>query len=126
MIRAFLTILLLFSFDANSSEQCDLTNEYIKARSEVRKIIYGEDNNYRRCLNAASEIEYWRALSKCVEMGDGKNIGGGCAHLVGRGKYIQKPNNIHCEIFKFEPTPELAKNLLDEIVKERDIKKCTN
>ena len=65
-----------------------------------------------------------QCFSKCINKGDGKNIGGGCAHLVMRGKYIQEPDIGHCETFKFEPSKEMAKALLKEIIEERGIQKC--
>lgn len=117
-MRVFL-LLLAFAFNTYASEECVLTEEYKSARSEAAKIIFGSNNDYKKCQNAAYETEYWIALSKCVENGDGKNIGGGCAHLVGRGKYLNSPNINHCEAFKFNPTPKLAKELLAETVKIR-------
>ena len=115
---------LTFAFNTYASENCEPTEEYKSARSEVAKIIYGSDNDYKKCQNAAYKTEYWIALSKCQENDDGKNIGGGCAHLVGRGKYLKSPNTSHYEVFKFNPTPELAKDLLAETVKNMNIIKC--
>ena len=123
-MKIFFVLFLFLALNTSASEKCSLTEDYVKARSEVGKIVYGDDNDYHRCQNAASEAEYWRALSVCIENSDGKNIGGGCAHLVGRGKYMQEPDTSHCEVFKFDPTPELAQNILDEIVTEKGIIKC--
>lgn len=108
----------------NASEVCQLTDEYKEARKEIGKLVYGDESNYRRCQNSVSNYDYWKAYSKCAKNGGGKNVGGGCAHLAGRAKYFQVSDVGHCEIFKFEPTPELAQSMLEETVKAEGIKKC--
>lgn len=125
MIRTFFISLLLLSLRAGASETCDVTKEYKAAHREVIRMVYGEDSDYRRCQKVASETEYWKALSKCVENGDGKYIGGGCAHLVGGGRHGREPDNGHCEAFAFQPSPELVEKLLDEVVREKNIEKCS-
>lgn len=119
-------LLLIIAFNVNASEDCDLTDEYKAARKEAANIAYGSNNGYKKCLNSVSEYEYWVALSKCEEAGDGKNIGGGCAHLVSRGKYSTPADSSHCDRFKFEPSQELAKKVLQETVQENNIVKCKN
>jgi len=125
-MKISLLFFLLVAVSANAAENCELTDEYKRVRKEVRDIVYGDNNDYGKCRNAAFNTEYWLALSKCVENGDGENIGGGCAHLVGRGKYLQPADTSHCEVFKLEPTRELAQSLLRQIVQERSVEKCTN
>ena len=124
MKAIFTSIIILLSTQINTVFSCELTDSYKKVRIEVGRIVYGENNDYMKCKTTAHKNEYWRALSKCVIKGDGKNIGGGCSHLVMRGKYIQKPDLKHCEAFKFEPSKEMAKTLLEEIAKKREIQKC--
>ncbi|MDH5178064.1 MAG: hypothetical protein OEZ39_16290 [Gammaproteobacteria bacterium] len=124
-MKKILTSIIIFLIaQFNTVFSCELTDPYKKARIEVGRMVFGENNDYMRCKNTAHKNEYWRALSKCLNKGDGKNIGGGCAHLVMRGEYINKPDLGHCEAFKFEPSKEMAKLLLEEMVKERGIKKC--
>ncbi|MGX5202411.1 hypothetical protein [Aliikangiella sp. IMCC44632] len=115
---------MITAFNVNASEECALTDEYKAARKEVANIVYGSNNDYKRCLAAVTEYEYWVSLSKCIEAGDGKNVGGGCSHLVGRGKYSNTVDSSQCDTFKFEPSQELAKKVLQEITQENNIIKC--
>ena len=117
-------LLLFFAVNVNATEICELTDEYKAARKEAVNMVYGSNNDYKRCLSAVTESEYWVSLSKCVEAGDGKNVGGGCAHLVSRDKYSTSIDSSHCNTFKFEPSKELAKKIVQETVQENKIIKC--
>lgn len=119
-------ILILIASNVYVSEECELSDEYKTARNEAAKIVYGSKNDYKKCLNAVIENEYWKAFSKCKEAGDGKNVGGGCAHLVNRGSYSSAVDSSHCDSFKFEPSKKLAEKLLQEMVQEKNIVKCKN
>ena len=114
----------MLSTQINTVFSCELTDSYKKARIEVSRIVYGENNDYMKCKNTAHKNEFWRALSKCIIKGDGENTGGGCTQLVMRGKYVENPNLEHCEAFKFEASKEMAKALLKEIIETRKIQKC--
>ncbi len=59
--------------------ECKITKEYSEARKEATEIVYGSNNSYSKCVDAAHAMEYWLALSRCEESGDGKHTGGGCA-----------------------------------------------
>tara|TARA_B100000965_G_C19044470_1_gene520950 strand:- start:75 stop:509 length:435 start_codon:yes stop_codon:yes gene_type:complete len=123
-----LIVSLAFSLAAsnvNSSKvDCELTEEYKSARLEVREIVFGRDNDYARCKDSANSHAFWIAMSKCANAGDGKNVGGGCAHLVNYGNYFESPDTSHCSVFEFKPSKESATKLLNELVKQRQIAKC--
>ncbi len=123
-MKYFIFISILISSLCFSEETCELTDEYKALRIEVGKTIFGDDNSYKQCINSAHKNEYWKAISICENKGDGKNIGGGCAHLVSNGKYTKKSDISHCKIFHFEPTPELAIKLMAEETEYKKIPKC--
>jgi hypothetical protein len=123
-MKIFYLLFILLPFQAGATGVCQLTEEYEAVRAELRKMMHGGDNDYSRCKKAADHDQFWRAMSKCVEAGDGKNVGGGCAHLIGRGHYEQPLDAGHCDTFKFEATPELEAELLEKLVKQKGIKKC--
>ena len=70
-------LLLIIAFNVNASENCEFTDEYIAARKEAANIVYGSNNDYKKCLAAVTEHQYWNSLSKCVQAGDGKDVGPG-------------------------------------------------
>ena len=109
-----------------AEETCELSPEYLAERGQVALEVYGEENSYGECKEAAFSNEYWKAVAKCINAGDGENVAGSCFHLVGRGKYKEEPSIVHCEAFVFEPSPELAQEILNERVEEKRIIKCKN
>jgi len=115
---------MFFSSPCFSKDECELTDEYKALRSEVSKIVFGNNNSYGQCVNTASKNEYFKALSICVKKGEGKNIAGGCPHIVGRGKYVNEADISHCKVFYFEPTKEMAIELLDQRSELNKVAKC--
>jgi len=114
---------MIVSLNLSASEKCELTDQYKKVRTQATLTVYGDDNDYSRCKNATRNFEYWAAFSKCVK-NEGKNTGSRCAHAVNSKKYRREFDVTHCEVFKFEPSKELAQKLIDESVKIQGIEKC--
>jgi len=122
--RYFFILMIFISSSCFSQDSCELTGEYKALRTEAIQIVYGDENSYKKCLNAAHQDEYWRALSACEEEGKGVGVGGGCAHLVGR-KTVKNPAEIsHCKVFYFKPSKELVMQLLTEEADYKKVKKC--
>ncbi|OZG73945.1 hypothetical protein BTA51_09195 [Hahella sp. CCB-MM4] len=125
-MKYLVTLLLLFSQVSHSSENCIVTDEYNAIRKEAREIVYGNDNSFARCKKSVEMAEYWRAMAKCESYGDGRDIGGGCAHLVGRGRYQEPVDMSHCDVFKFEPSRDLVNEIVEEQVQARGVRRCKN
>jgi len=111
-----------------ASDTCEISDEYNQARKEVYRMVNGDNKPYQECKNSMHTAYHWKAVSACVAEGKGKNIGGGCSHLVGHGGYPREKVDVsHCEILKVEK-PENAKDLflkyLKEYVEQNDIVKC--
>ncbi len=78
-----------------------MTEEY----KEARKNIYFEakkvHDSYNECRDSIQSAYYWKAVAACAKEGLGKNIGGGCGHLVSYGNYpMEQPDKSHCDVFK--------------------------
>ncbi|MDN3652525.1 hypothetical protein QWY77_07070 [Thalassotalea ponticola] len=115
-MRTILILVLLATF---SSAACELTVEYRKARIKVRADIHQE---YRNCDKAAKSDAYYKAVSICKAEGRGKNIAGGCFHIVGYELVTTKELTAHCEIFK--PKNGDLDRYLEYYMEENSIQKC--
>ena len=115
-MRIFVIPLLILNFSALA---CELTPEYIKLRSEVTKEIR---ESYRSCLKATKAHFFYKAVARCIEEGRGKNIGGGCYHVVGYEVIHEERELEHCKIL--EPTIEQSIEYLQVVAKEKGITKC--
>ncbi|WP_196140456.1 hypothetical protein [Aliikangiella sp. G2MR2-5] len=117
--------ILLFSSILIASENCELTEEYKAARTEAFMWIQGSESPFLKCESSVLEAVYWKAVAACVKEGKGKNIGGGCHHMVGHGQYPREDSDdSHCEIFRIEEPKKAMKELLEHYVKVRKIVKC--
>ena len=103
-----------------ASDECAITKAYKDARIEVFKAIREPYNN---CRDSMREAYYWKAVAKCVSEGKGKNIGGGCGHLVSSGSYrTEKYDMSHCDIFKWDKSD--FNNYFEHLIETREIEKC--
>jgi len=115
-MRIILTLVFFISF---SSFACELTGDYRKARIETRAELYKE---YRTCKKAANSNAFYKAVAECKKEGRGKNVGGGCFHVVGYELVTTDKLTQHCEIFK--PTNKDLNAYLEYHISEKSIKKC--
>ena len=118
--------MLIFILSDYALADCKLTEEYKKARREVSNIVYGSNNSYSKCKASGRNYGYWIDFAECVEKGEGEGVGGGCAHIAGHRINRKTIDVSHCDILKFEPSPEMASKLLKEIVLDQKIIKCEN
>ena len=118
----FSIVLLIFCSQAQSSD-CSITKEYADARKEVYFKAREVHASYNECRDSAQAAVYWKALAACTEEGLGKEIGGGCAHLVSNGSYpMANADKSHCEIFKV--SKEVEKQYRAELMSKINVKKC--
>ncbi|MBU2709269.1 hypothetical protein KCM76_24955 [Zooshikella marina] len=115
-MRKLLLPLLFLSF---GSFACELTPEYKKLRTEVKKEI---TEPYNSCLKAARAHFFYKAVAKCKEEGRGEDIAGGCYHVVSYEVTHDKSELKHCEILN----PKIAEIIeyLNEVAEEEGIQKC--
>ncbi|WP_461535288.1 hypothetical protein [Spongorhabdus nitratireducens] len=67
------------SFSSAVMAECELTDEYKQARTlYVREARQA----YNECVSSVTNADYWYKYVQCIEAGDGKAVGGGCAHLA--------------------------------------------
>ena len=103
MKYCFLLIALVFN-DTLASDECTITKAYMDTKIEAFKAIREPYNN---CRDSMIEAYYWKAVAKCVSEGKGKNIGGGCSHLVSSGSYPREKYDMsHCDIFKWDKSDD--------------------
>jgi len=113
-------VILYFITFNGLAVSCDFSEEYLDARNEYREEVR---KSYDECRNSVMEASYWYHFSQCYERSDGKNISGGCAHVIGKKSYDKLSINAdHCEIFK--PDLEKTNKLFEQSIKDRKIKKC--
>lgn len=97
-----------------------MTEEYKQIYHEASEAIRGP---FLKCKSSAKESVYWKAVSKCISEGKGKNIGGGCGHMVSYGQYpSEEADTEHCDILKWK-TGDVQK-YRKELLKARKIKRC--
>ncbi|MCG7530757.1 hypothetical protein MHM98_05225 [Psychrobium sp. MM17-31] len=119
----YLILSLLFSSLTFASEECILTESYKDARKQVyiksREIL----KPYLDCKKSMKEAFHWKAVAACTKQGLGKNIGGGCSHLVNYGSFPMKEVDVsHCEVFKLPI--ETVKAYREELKQQIDVPKC--
>ncbi len=116
-----ITLIFISIFWCGLTQACGLTPEYVEARGNIH---LKANKNYSSCVDAAKNHAYWKLFARCRGDGAGKEVAGGCEHVVGyRVGSIAKVESAHCEILK--PSKESLQKLLDEIVFEKNINKCT-
>lgn len=85
-----------------ASNECAFTQEYYIARYETRKTL---NEPLNLCRDSAHEAIYWKSMAKCHSEGKGKNVGGGCGHLVSNGGFGFSNENVdvsHCDVFRWK------------------------
>lgn len=118
----FLVVLLILSSQVQAGD-CVVTKEYADARKEVYLKAREVHASYNECRESAQAAVYWKALAACTHEGLGKEIGGGCAHLVNNGSYpMAMTDKSHCEIFKV--SKEIEKQYRAELMSKINVKKC--
>ncbi|MBQ4835698.1 MULTISPECIES: hypothetical protein [Pseudoalteromonas] len=119
----FSTFFLLVFFSSFAVGNCLDNDEYKKKRTGILKESRELNSSYKECRESAYNNAYWKAVSECALKGLGKDIGGGCGHMVGQGAYpMQEPDKNHCEIFHIpkEVVLEYRQQLIDEL----ELQKC--
>ncbi|MBY0419224.1 MAG: hypothetical protein K2W88_14340 [Pararheinheimera sp.] len=98
-----LIIIVFFtSLVSANSFSCELTDEYKVLAEEATHLATRE---YKKCAESISEANYWYQLAQCRKSGDGKDIGGGCYHIMGKSlvsldeKYGTIADIKHCNVF---------------------------
>ncbi len=113
---------LLILFCSFNSLACELTDKYKETRMQAWKEAHRPYNN---CINSISDAKYWHRVVQCKKAGDGKDIGGGCAHVVGlnTGKYNElKIDPKFCNELKV--TVKEVGEYSEYLIKKNNIKKC--
>ncbi|MBU2969072.1 hypothetical protein KO527_06905 [Pseudoalteromonas sp. C2R02] len=116
-MRIILVLLFFLSFN---SFACELTTEYKKLRAEVTKEIR---SSYNSCLKSTKAYFFYKAVAKCEEEERGKNIGGGCYHVVGYEVTHDESELNHCKILK--PTTAQSIEYLEQVAKNKKVEKCS-
>lgn len=116
--------LVFFASIVSADQDCRWTDEYRQIAREARAIVYGDENSFSKCEHSVRSAAYWRAMATCTENQDGGSVGGGCAHLVGYGKYKVPVDTSHCNVFKFEPTREMVNQIIAEDMAAKGVKRC--
>ena len=78
-------VFLIVSIPAYSADNCILTDAYKTARAEMNSQANSLSEPFNECRHSMQAAYHWKAVAKCVKDGAGKNIGGGCSHLVVHG-----------------------------------------
>ena len=119
-LKYIFIFLLFFNHLAFGDDNCSLTDEYVEARKEAKEVV---TIPYKKCKSAMREAYYWKAVAYCVSEEKGRNIGGGCSHLVNNGSYPTEYYDIrHCEILRWKDGD--IKRYFEHLIEERNIKKC--
>lgn len=107
-----------YTVDMSPSVLCNMSR---KDRSNFTFKLYKE-HSYKKCENIWYENIWYKCIAECKDQGLGKNIGGGCGHLVAHGyKCSYKPGQPkHCNSFRTNPEIGLYKE-----VRENFSKYCT-
>ena len=120
-----LNLILLASFftiSGSLSAECELTDEYKKARSMH---VQESQRAYKECSSAISSANNWYKYVQCFEAGDGKGVGGGCGHLAGFPNDGYKSLDVSrdlCAVLK--PTTKQMKESFYDYVGNVGIVKC--
>jgi uncharacterized protein YxeA len=123
MKKILFSIALLILYSQVSASDCVNTKKYAEARKEVYLKAREVHASYKECRDSAQASVYWMAIAACTEEGLGKDIGGGCAHLVSNGSYpMASIDKSHCEIFKV--SKEIEKQYRTEFMGKINVEKC--
>lgn len=117
------SLMLLIICSQTSAGDCLLTKEYADARKDAYKKSKEVHSSYNECRDSIQTAYYWIAIAACTKEGLGRDIGGGCGHLISYGSYpMETPDKSHCEIFKvpIEIEVQYRKDLMSKI----NVKKC--
>jgi len=102
------------------AQACELTKEYREARSQVVK---DSRYAYEACTSSVNAFHYWQEVAQCEKKGRGKNVGGGCQHIIANRVSPVERNYDHCQGFKI--TTEEVKKYFEEYVKFHNITRCS-
>ena len=111
-------LVFLFFFSVNSYA-CELSADYKKLRAEVMEEIH---SSYKSCLKSTNSYFFYKAVAKCIEEERGKNIGGGCYHIVGYEVTHDEYELNHCNVLK--PTTAQSIEYLQQVAKDKKMEKC--
>lgn len=117
----FCLLALFLCGDASADPQCQLTNEYIAARSRVA----AESNqDFERCKDVVSRSAWWKAHAACAQKASSQHAKIRCAHDAAfTQKEHRMPNDdAHCSVFYRNGVQQKA--LLARYVREQGIDKC--
>jgi len=125
-MKYVLIIISIFSTGITyGSDKCERTEEYKKLKKEAFDLIIGNKSSYKRCINSAHANSYWKAVSMCLSEGKGKNIGGGCEHIVGNGGYpSEKVDTSYCKILRLDF--KTYDEFLNHLAELKGVKKCVS
>lgn len=119
----YFILLILFSIPIIASGECILTDEYKTARKDVYFKAKAVHSSYKECRGTMQAAYYWKAVAACTQKGLGKEIGGGCAHIVSQGSFpVETIDHSHCEIFKVPKRTE--HKYRDKLLLNLNIAKC--
>lgn len=122
LVKYICLILSLISFFSFSNERCEVTEEYKQSYRDASEAIRGP---FKKCKRSEQESIYWKAVTKCVSEGKGKNIGGGCGHMVSYGQYPSEDvNTKHCDLLMWVNGDVLKYRKV--LIEEKNIKRCKN
>ena len=100
-----------------------MTDEYKAARKEVYTKSRELAAPFTECKDSMNKAYYWKAVAECSKQGLGKNIGGGCGHLVSYGNFPMEEVDVsHCEIFKVPI--EVIQKYRNELKQQINVQKC--
>ncbi|AWF80224.1 hypothetical protein BTJ40_05035 [Microbulbifer sp. A4B17] len=102
------------------AQACELTKEYREARNQMVK---DSQYAYEACTSSVNTFHYWQEVAQCEKEGHGKNVGGGCQHIVANRVSPVERNYDHCQGFKL--SNEEVKKYVEEYVKSKNITKCS-
>ena len=122
-MKLITSIIFIVMVVFNSAVACEFLDDYVEAKLTL---VEASENIYNECIDSVSKAKYYFRFVQCLEREDGKNMGGGCSHLVGAGRiygYDELPiNDGYCEALK--PSSEFILELLESDVRKGHIKKC--
>ncbi len=113
-------ILYLFLVLSPLAQGCELTKEYLEARSQVVK---DSRYAYMACTSSVDAFHYWQEVAQCEKEGLGKNVGGGCQHIIANRVSSVERDYDHCQGLKV--SNQEVKKYLEEYVKFQNIIKCS-
>ncbi|GAA5188893.1 hypothetical protein [Ferrimonas gelatinilytica] len=106
-------------FFSLSGHACKLNPEYKKLRAELTKEVR---EPYNSCIKSTRAYFFYKAVAKCEQEGRGKDISGGCYHVVGYEETHDESELNHCKVLK--PTTEEFVALLKANAEHQTIKRC--